>query len=215
MYGLRLTAAPAEEPVTLARAKLHLRVDHTVEDSLITAWIAAARGLTEQHTGRRWVTQRLRLTLAAWPGAGDGSRHVNPPREIVGAVPLPVEPVVSVDAVSYYATNGTLTALADGTGYQTWLDHSPPLVMPAPGTRWPVLQAGRTPAAQVDFTAGYGDAAAVPEQAKAALLLCLGYWYENRGDGTDPTMMNGLPQTLGIPPGAKWLLDSVRAEGYR
>jgi hypothetical protein len=223
VYGLSLITAPAEEPIGLDRAKLHLRVDHDVDDDLISSWVAAARTLTEQHTNRRWVEQGLRLTLADWPGGGGGSWVDNylarvtglAAAGISGAIPFPVEPVLSVDSVKYYATNGVLTTLTADTQYQTWLDHSPPIVAPAPLTVWPVTQVGRLASVQVEFTAGYGAAADVPDQAKAAILLCLGYWYENRGDGLDLTMMNGLPQSLGMPPGAQRLLDMMAANGYR
>lgn len=202
-----MITAPAEEPVTLARAKLHLKVDHDVEDELIDSWVTAARLMTEAHTGRRWITQELRLTLADWPC-----------EEMAGAagvIRLPVAPVVSVEKVEYYAADGTLTETeaADGI-WQTWLDHSPPLVAPAPETTWPTVQTGRLGAVRVEFTAGYGDIDDVPEGAKAAILLCLAHWYENRGDGFDPTAVSSLPQTLGIPPAAKRLLDSLATGAY-
>lgn len=223
MYGLTTIAEPAEEPVTPDRAKLHLRVSDDAEDDLVGGWIAAARQLTERHTGRRWVSQQLRMTLADWPDGGGGSWVQNyisrttglSAAGVSGAVPLPVEPVSSVDAVRYYDLGGTLRTLAEGTQYQTWLDASPPLVAPAPLKVWPVVQVGRLAAVQIDFTAGADDADAVPEQAKAAVLLCVGYWYENRGDAEDHTAMAGLPQTLGMPPGAKRLLDMMATEGYR
>ena len=203
MYGLATITGPTEEPVPLARAKLHLRVDHAAEDDLIQDWIAAAREMSEQYTGRRWVSQQLRMTLSDWP---DGDS---------GIVPLPVEPVASIDAVKYFATAGNLVTLVAGTDYQTWLDHRPPLLAPAPLKVWPTVQTDRLAAVQIEFTAGYGAPALVPYRAKTAMLLCLGYWYENRGDGTDPTAWASLPQTLGMPPGAMRLLDSMQAKGYR
>lgn len=203
MYGLTLVTPPAEEPVSLDRAKLHLRVDHDVDDELIASLIAAARGMSETHCRRAWVEQTLRMTLADWP------------RDASGMIPLPVEPVLSVESVKYYATSGTLTTLTPVTGYQTWLDHSPPLIAAAPQVCWPQVEIGRLGAVQVEFTAGYGTADDVPEMAKAAILLCVGYWYENRGDGADPTgMVNGMPLTLGVPQGAKRLLDSLRTGAY-
>lgn len=206
MYGLTTTTGPAEEPVSLERAKVHLRVDHDVEDSLIASWLIAAREMSEIHTGRRWISQAVRLTLQDWPCEEIGGVH--------GAILLPTDPVLSVESVKYYATTGTLTTLAVSE-YQTWLDHSPPLVAPAPTKVWPTVQADRLAAVQVAFTAGYADATAVPEGAKAAILLCLAYWYENRGDGMDPTVMNGLPQAMGIPAGARRLLDSLANGSYR
>ena len=56
---LERITAPASEPVTLAEAKLYLRVDGTSEDSLISDLIVAAR-LSEE----TWL--KLSLITHSW-----------------------------------------------------------------------------------------------------------------------------------------------------
>lgn len=216
-YSLEVTAAPATEPVTVASAKLHCRVDWADEDTLFDVWVPAARKLAEDYGRRRFVTQTLRLTQggwytgpAEWPdGIAGVARTGILAADLSRAIRLPVEPVQSVSAVQYYATDGTLTTV-DAADYQTWLAHSPPLVLPAPGESWPDMESGRVGAVRVTFVAGYGVAAAVPADAKAAILLTVGYWYRNRGDGKDP----GSVMALGLPPGAERLLRHLCTGAY-
>jgi len=47
---LQLVTPPVDEPVTLAEAKLHLRVDFDEDDALILALISAARQAAEAIT---------------------------------------------------------------------------------------------------------------------------------------------------------------------
>ena len=65
-----LTVPPAGEPLTLAEAKLHLRVDLNDDDALITALISAAREQVEFLTGQRLITQTWELELAAGERGG-------------------------------------------------------------------------------------------------------------------------------------------------
>jgi uncharacterized phiE125 gp8 family phage protein len=202
VFALSVVDEPGEEPLSLDAAKLHLRIDldDDSEDALISGLIVAARRLTEKECGQAWVERTLKLTLAAWPCR-------SPWENFPDAIGIPVSPVTDVGSVKYRAIDGTLTTL-DAGNYQTWLDHSPPLIAPAPLSWWPVLQAGWMSAVEVEFTAGYGTADDVPEDAVNLMKLCVGYWYEHRGDGDDPAK-------LGLPPGAVRLVNLLASTGYR
>ncbi len=205
MYGLSVVTPPAVEPITLAEAKVQCRIRQsaTSEDDLLNGLIVAAREMSEAHCTRAWINRTLLLTVGDFPDAGSDKWG--------GAIELPVAPVSLVNLVKYYDTHGTLQTL-DGTLWQTWLDHGPPLVATAPATVWPTSQQGRMQPVQVEFVAGYGaTAAAVPSQVKAAMKMLLTYWYENRGDGRDPNVMS---RAMGIPPAVSHLLDSVSPGNY-
>jgi hypothetical protein len=215
----KVIVPPAEEPVTLDRAKLHLRVDATAEDDLITAWVAAARRYAEDHANRYFVTQTVRATFDRFPPfdpvgwdfwltPGYPSPAAVFPNPLTRAIRLPGGAIQAVIAVEYDAADGTQQTLVEGTDYLTHLDHLPPLVYPAPGKIWPVTQFGRMGCVRVTYTAGYGDAGQVPEQVGAAILLAVGYWYEHRGDTRDPS------GEMGLPPGAKRLLDTLQVGVY-
>ncbi len=55
---MQLITPAAAEPVSLAEAKLHLRVDFDEDDALIQALISAARQAAETLTQRQLVTAR-------------------------------------------------------------------------------------------------------------------------------------------------------------
>lgn len=198
-YGLAITGQPSEEPLSLDEAKRHLRVDHEAEDDDITRAIKSARRLAEKETGLRFVTQTFKLTLPHWPCDGPWPGWEN-------AIGLPVEPVAEVSEVRYYDFAGTLTVMGAGD-WQSWLDHSPPLIAPAPFRWWPVLQPGRLAPVEVDFEAG-AAAVEAPDDLVHLLKLVVGYWYEHRGDSKDPN-------ECGLPPGAERLVKLLSSRGYR
>lgn len=170
--GLVLTSGPAAEPLTLAEAKAHCRVDGSDDDTLITALIVTARRMAEQATGRALVTQSWRYLLDAFP---------------VAAIDLPQPPLVSVESVKYIASDGTLTTIAS-TDYTVHTSALLGLVAPAYGMSWPSPRDVRE-AVRIEFTAGYGAAAAVPNDIKQWMLLQICHWYDNRqaaGEKRDP-----------------------------
>lgn len=163
--GLRLDIAPTTYPITLAEAKLHLRVDHDEEDAYITALITAATEQAEQRTGRALMPQAWLLTLDYFPAEIELTR-------------LPVQTIVSVE---YITPLGATLALAPGTHYRLSDadDYGFAKLVCVAGQTWPSTLADRD-VVTVRYTAGYASAAAVPESIKQWIKLAIGDMYENR-----------------------------------
>jgi len=187
--SLQRTIAPTAQPVTLAEAKTHLKVDQADEDTLITMMIAAATQAAEHAIGRVLMAQTWKLTLDAFPEAFE----------------LTKVPVNSVTSVQYTDTTGTLQTLAsnlytldnaDDTGYA--------YLLPAYSTEWPDSRE-QANAVAVTYSAGYANAAAVPELVRFWILLQVGAMYANR-------QLEGKTQTypLGF---ADRLLDRYKVWG--
>ena len=159
-----LLAGPAEEPVTLAEAKAWLKVDGADEDALIATLITAARLHLESVTGRALLTQSWRLVLDAWPAGGE--------------VRLPVAPLSALTAIRAFDEDGDEHAIglaqflveAGGTPAR--------LVLPGTVAGMPVLR--QRFGIEIDYVAGFGDAADVPQELKQALLVLVAHWFEHR-----------------------------------
>ena len=65
--ALVMTAAPSVEPISLAEAKAHLRIDASDEDALLTSLITAARMFVERTLSLALVTESWSLYLDGWP----------------------------------------------------------------------------------------------------------------------------------------------------
>lgn len=163
--GLRRTTNPVAEPVSLAEAKLHLRVDHDAEDALISVLITAARMDCEERIERTLVTTGWEWSLDSFSG--------------VCAVPRP--PLVSVAGIRYFDAGGVERVIppeeyrVDALSYLGRIE---------PVSSWPVTQ-DRIAAVTVEFTAGYGAPADVPAPIRQWILLAIGDMYANRERSAD------------------------------
>lgn len=162
-----LLITPAAAPaITLAEAKLHLRVTHAEEDTLITSMVAAATAEAEHLMQRAIMRQTWRLSLDAWPSPS-------------GAVELRRPPVASITSVRCAdASTGEMTTLVDAYRLVQHSEHMS-LVLPAFGATWPATATGPG-AVEVTFLCGYATAADVPAPIKHWILLRLGGLYEHR-----------------------------------
>jgi uncharacterized phiE125 gp8 family phage protein len=167
MYSLSITQSGFA--VSLADAKMHLRVDHSTEDDLITRLIHAATEMAQSFTGRqiRSATSTLKL-----------------PRFPVGREPLylPRPPLVDFAQVYYWNSSGTGTEYTINVNNYNAGDES--FIEPDRGSTWPSVDTMRTLPVKVQYSHGYENTDAVPELIKQAILLMVGHLYENREAAT-------------------------------
>jgi uncharacterized phiE125 gp8 family phage protein len=172
------------EPVTLAEAKLHLRVDHDSDDTLILALVQAARESVESYTGRTLVS-------SSYYGYAD----------TVDAYgwELTKCPVTSVTAITYKDENNAAQTWA-ATNYILNSTRTPARIGLSDSSTTPSTYGGNHDWT-IEFICGYANAAQVPAAIKAAMLLMLGHLYEHRESVVIGVTASEVPMTV------KYLLD--------
>jgi uncharacterized phiE125 gp8 family phage protein len=184
MYKPVLVAAPQETPITLAEAKVNLRVDGSDEDGLIEGLIAAAVSHLDGWSGilgRCLVTQTWRMTFD----------------QFAPCLRLPM-PAASISTIYSVDDAGTVSAVSD-SNYQLREDALGSYVRFDAAFSFSGDLA-QSAGVSVEFVAGYGAAAAVPAALKHAMHLLIGHWYANR------EAVNVGNITTELPLGAKALL---------
>jgi uncharacterized phiE125 gp8 family phage protein len=178
-WALRQSVAPTVEPIDLAKAKAHLRVDITDDDPLIEDIIGTARDYCEGMTGVSMLTQTWQLYLDRFP-LGDRPEYW-PWSAQPGAILLPRYPVQAVTSIVYTDSTGAPTTVAP-TDYALDTVSTIPRIVPASNKSWPGSSFAPLNAVQVTFTAGYLNIAALPPKARQAMYLLIGLYYANRED---------------------------------
>ncbi len=152
---------PTAEPVTLSEAKKQLEIasSDTSHDTHLTALIGAAREQWEHDTDSVTCFQTLRLRVGNF---FDGFKLLK-------------SPIHSVTSIQYYDGNNTLQTLSASL-YQLHVDEirlAYQVSLPSTVSRWDAWQ--------VTYKAGYSqDGQSVPEAARAAILMLVAHYFENR-----------------------------------
>jgi uncharacterized phiE125 gp8 family phage protein len=186
-YAVTTATAPTSEPITLAEAKAHLRVVGNDDDSLISRLITAVREAAELYTNRQIITASLVLYIDQFP-SGE-------------AIYLPKNPVQSVTAFNYTDANNVSQVLSTSV-YRTLLNREPAEIRLKSYQQWPATY-GTTEQVWIQYVAGYGTAASVPQMLKQGMLLLLGDLYEHRESTTAGTLSE-------IPRSAERIFDQYR-----
>lgn len=174
--ALVLTSPPEAEPIGLAEAKAHLRVDADAEDALLEALIAAARMHVERALGLALITQTWSYLLDFWPRGG--------------CITLPILPVQAVASAKLHDASGGAATL-DVEAYEVDALSEPARLVLKGALPSAVPRALN--AYEISFTAGYGDEPEdVPAPIRQALLLLVAHWFERR----EPVVLGAAPQEV-------------------
>lgn len=182
-----IVSAPTTAPVSLAEAKLHLRVDASDDDTLIAAIVDAATVYCENIARRSFVTQTIDVAYDAWPSA-DGFY-------------LPRIPVQSVTSITYTDEDGSASTVSSNDYIVD--TYNGRIALKASAT-WPSVTLQKINGVVIRYVAGYGAANDVPEQIKQAIKLVIGDWYEVRENMITGTI------TSTVDFGVRALIQSVR-----
>ena len=195
--SIKTLTPPVVEPVSLAEAKAHCRVDSTTDDAYIASLITAAREWVEAYMDESLVHQQLVMKLDGFPAEIELPR---PPMATAG----------TATAVSIaYTTDesGSTTTLAT-TQYRVDRDSVPGVMRPNYGGAWPGHLTDYN-AVTVTWWAGRGaSGAAVSQGVKNAILMIVGHLYERR-------LAADAGAVTEMPFGVRALLDAQRWGSYR
>lgn len=171
--ALTTYTAPADEPLTLAEAKAHLRVTTDDEDTLIASLIVVAREHVEEITGLAFITRTLEYALNAFPRKTE--------RNPLGAIWLPRPPLQSVTSITYTDTDGATQTLSAAL-YSVDARSMPGQIVPAYGESWPGTRAVLN-AVVVRYVAGYGaEETDAKESFRHAMRVAVNTLFEHRED---------------------------------
>ena len=185
---LKLITPPTSEPLSVADAKLHCRVDVVDDDLLISAWIKAARRYIERVSNRALLTQTWELWRDAWP---------------VGDIDLWRSPLQSVTYVKYYDDNDVESTLA-ASAYIVDTIEEPGRIVLKTGQTWPSTTLRAANGVVVRFVAGWTVAGDVPEPIRQAMYLLVANWNEHR----EAAALGAIPHEIAFSVGA--LLNNER-----
>lgn len=146
-------------PLELSFIKDHLRVTGDDEDGLIKLYANSAVDLIYKHTWHLLRREEFTFYLDDW-------------EELL----IPISPIISVDSVKYYDSDGVQQTLATSDWYAD--------VQECPGKVFfdntPNLEDDRYNAIEVTVTAGYLNKTATPDGVLNLFLILLTDLYENR-----------------------------------
>lgn len=169
---VRVVTPPGAEPVTLAEAKDHLRLEITDDDAYVSVLIQAARQHIEEVCWRGVVTQTWEAVLDGFP-SGE-------------ALNLPGGNLGAISSVTYTDAEGVSQTLAVSV-YEADTVSLPGRLLLAYDESWPSARS-RWDAVRVRYTVGW-EVADVPAPIRQALLLLVAHLYEQRAPEVTGTIV--------------------------
>lgn len=189
---LRVKTQPTQEPIDIAEAAMHLRLDQFgspleyADQTLVEVLITVSREYIEGLTGLMLAPQTMQMTGRSFSRMMDWC--------VDEAIPLMTAPVTGINSISYYDGNNALQVV-DPSLYELDSFNMVPRVRLTPGSAWPDTY-DKANAVIIEFTGGYSPGSPIteniPKSLKQAMLLMIGHLYENR-EQTTQAKLEELP----------------------
>lgn len=166
---LRAVATVAGAPCEFGVSFI-LRAPVSLEDTLLTGFITAAREYCEGYQNRAYITQTWELLLDEFPDS---------------VIQIPLPPLQTVGVTINYHDTALAVHLIAAADYQVDIDSYKGRICPVYGKVWPTAILRSMNGVVVQFIAGYGLLTTdVPEDIRLAIKLLAGHMYEHR-EATD------------------------------
>jgi uncharacterized phiE125 gp8 family phage protein len=179
ILALTRSVAPTVEPVSLALAKQHLRVDHNDENELIAEYIASATAWVESYLERSLLRQTWQLVFDGFPCDGENIEMRRPP-------------TLDLLTFTYYDVNDDEQDV-DVDSFTTMFNVDCGLIGLNAGYAWPVVS-DRPGPVRISYRAGYGtDASSVPADIRRAVRTMVEHQYRTRGPVAVGTIASQMP----------------------
>lgn len=181
------TAAPVVDPVSLAEAKVHCRVDTDASDAYIQGLVRMATHTVEELLDTSFITQTWQASYDLFP---------------IWAIILPRMPLAAgTVTVTYRLGDGTTRTLSSASGdFQVDRNVIPGRLFPNWASTWPATR-GDENSVVVQYPTGYGaDGSAVPPQAKHLILVLVAHLFDTR-----------QPTTSGSATSVPYMFDTLLA----
>jgi uncharacterized phiE125 gp8 family phage protein len=188
---------PAVEPVTLAEAKAHLRVDIATDDALITSIIKAAREWCEEYLDRSLVHTQWTMRMDSFP-------H----EFVLPRPPMATSGTVTATTITYTLETQSVETLDPAT-YRVDRHDTPGRIRVVYAGTWPAHLFDEN-SVTVTWYGGYGaDGTSVPAAIRSAMLMIISSLYEHRTAVLTGTISKEIEF------GVKSMLDAHRWGSYR
>lgn len=162
---LKLATPPATEPVLPADLKTFGRIPADVADATLTPLIIAAREAAEEYLNRALITQSWDMVLDGFP---------------CGLIHLPRPPLISLTSVTVTDVAGSVTAM-NISDFVVDTSGAVGSIALKYGKYWPSVIPERA-GVVIRYSCGYGDAAAVPQRIKTAIIYGALWQYDHPGE---------------------------------
>ena len=191
--SLKVKTPPAYEPVTLAQAKAHCRIEVDTDDAYVSSLVVAAREYCSDYLDMSIVPTQYVLRLDTFPASIELPR---PPMASAGTA--------TAVSITYTINDTGATATLATQEYRVDRDSMPGVIRPLYGQTWPSHLADHN---SISVT-WWGGEASPDQRVKNAMLMLVLHWYERRHAADSSPAAE-------VPFGVKALLDSVKWGSYR